>query len=845
MNSSEIRSQFIKFFESKGHSAVPSAPVIPHGDPTLLFTNAGMNQFKDVFLGDGERDYTRAVDSQKCIRVSGKHNDLEEVGVDTYHHTFFEMLGNWSFGDYYKQEAIEWAWELLTDKWGIPKDRLFVSVFREDDEAYDIWAKIVPEDRIVRCDEKDNFWEMGETGPCGPSSEIHYDGTPDKSGKELVNADDPNVIEIWNLVFIQYNRNSKGELEDLKNTHVDTGMGLERIVRVLQGKNSNYDTDLFMPIINKLSNLSGVEYTHKDEEKTDIAMRVIADHVRMLAFSIADGAMPGNEGRSYVLRRVLRRAARFSRDLGFKEAILYKLIPTLVEVMGEAYNEIAENEELITNIIKSEENSFLTTLEQGLEKFEELTKDTKDMISGESAFLLYDSFGFPLDLTQLIAKEKGLTVDVDGFESNMKIQKERSRSSRKSQSQEVKESEFDFVTEFIGYENTFAESKIVYSNENIIITEKTPFYSESGGQVSDTGIIEIGNDSHKVVDVKKSGNAILHIIDSELNEDLTGKMAQLKVDSERRNDIKKNHSATHLLHEALRRVLGSHIQQQGSLVAPNHLRFDFNHFEMLTVNQIKEIERIVNDKIMEAIKVQTDVLSLEEAQSRDGLKMYFGDKYGIEVRAVTMDNSFSQELCGGTHISNTSEIGVFKIVGESSIASGVRRIEAITGRGVVKHISDLENKIEEKSKVASDLESQIKKLEKEINDLKTKELAGGISDMANNFVDANGIKVVTSIVEAEDMNQLRDLSDELRLEMKSNGIGLLAITVEDKVQLACVVTDDLKGDYPAGKLVGQAAKYVGGGGGGKPHLATAGGRDKTKLPELIDSEFVSIVKNFK
>lgn len=845
MNSSEIRSQFIKYFESKGHSAVPSAPVIPHGDPTLLFTNAGMNQFKDVFLGDGERDYTRAVDSQKCIRVSGKHNDLEEVGVDTYHHTFFEMLGNWSFGDYYKQEAIEWAWELLTDKWGIPKDRLFVSVFREDDEAYDIWAKIVPEDRIVRCDEKDNFWEMGETGPCGPSSEIHYDGTPDKSGKELVNADDPNVIEIWNLVFIQYNRNSKGELEDLKNTHVDTGMGLERIVRVLQGKNSNYDTDLFMPIISKLSNLSGVEYTHKDEEKTDIAMRVIADHVRMLAFSIADGAMPGNEGRSYVLRRVLRRAARFSRDLGFKEAILYKLIPTLVEVMGEAYNEIAENEELITNIIKSEENSFLTTLEQGLEKFEELTKDTKDMISGESAFLLYDSFGFPLDLTQLIAKEKGLTVDVDGFESNMKIQKERSRSSRKSQSQEVKESEFDFVTEFIGYENTFAESKIVYSNENIIITEKTPFYSESGGQVSDTGIIEIGNDSHKVVDVKKSGNAILHIIDSELNEDLTGKMAQLKVDSERRNDIKKNHSATHLLHEALRRVLGSHIQQQGSLVAPNHLRFDFNHFEKLTVNQIKEIERIVNDKIMEAIKVQTDVLSLEEAQSRDGLKMYFGDKYGSEVRAVTMDNSFSQELCGGTHISNTSEIGVFKIVGESSIASGVRRIEAITGRGVVKHISDLENKIEEKSKVASDLESQIKKLEKEINDLKTKELAGGISDMANNFVDANGIKVVTSIVEAEDMNQLRDLSDELRLEMKSNGIGLLAITVEDKVQLACVVTDDLKGDYPAGKLVGQAAKYVGGGGGGKPHLATAGGRDKTKLPELIDSEFVSIVKNFK
>jgi len=845
MNSSEIRNQFIKFFESKGHKAVPSAPVIPHGDPTLLFTNAGMNQFKDVFLGEGERDYTRAVDSQKCIRVSGKHNDLEEVGVDTYHHTFFEMIGNWSFGDYYKQEAIEWAWELLTKVWAIPKDRLFISVFREDDEAYDIWAKIVPEDRIVRFDEKDNFWEMGETGPCGPSSEIHYDGTPDKSGKELVNADDPNVIEVWNLVFIQYNRNSKGELEDLKNTHVDTGMGLERIVRVLQGKSSNYDTDLFMPLINQLSTLSGVKYTHKDESKTDIAMRVMADHVRMLAFSIADGAIPGNEGRSYVLRRVLRRAARFSRDLGFKEAVLYKLIPALVDKMGEAYPELVENKDLITNIIKSEENSFLATLEQGLEKFEELTKDTEKMITGEEAFLLYDSFGFPLDLTQLIAKEKGLAVDVDGFESNMTVQKERSRSNRKSHSQQVSDSEFEFNTIFTGYTETKTTSKVVYSSDNIIITESTPFYSESGGQVSDTGVIIVDGNRYNVEDVKKSGAAILHVLESDLTIDLVGKEAELSVDETRRADIIRNHSATHLLHEALRRVLGNHIQQQGSLVAPNHLRFDFNHFEKLTAEQIDEIEQLVNQKIMEAHSINTDVLTLEEAQNKEGLKMYFGDKYGSEVRAVTMDSAFSQELCGGTHAKNTSEIGLFKIVGESSIASGVRRIEAITGRGVAEHILQLEKKLEDKDKLAFGLESQIKKLEKEINDLKTKELAGGISEMASNFTDVNGIKVVTNLVEAEDMNQLRDLSDELRLELKTNGIGLLAITVEDKVQLACVVTDDLKGDYPAGKLIGMAAKYLGGGGGGKPHLATAGGKDKSKLPELLDNEFVAIVSNFK
>lgn len=844
LSSSEIRNQFIEFFKSKEHKHVPSASVIPHGDPTLLFTNAGMNQFKDVFLGQGTREYSRAVDTQKCIRVSGKHNDLEEVGVDTYHHTLFEMLGNWSFGDYYKEEAIAWAWELLTDVWGLPKDRLFASVFRDDDEAFKIWTKYLPEDRILKCDEKDNFWEMGDTGPCGPCSELHYDGTPDKSGRDLVNADDPQVIEIWNLVFIQYNRNENGKLENLKNTHVDTGMGLERIVRVLQGKNSNYDTDIFMPLIEKLSSLSGIKYEHSEAMKTDIAMRVIADHIRTLAFSIADGAIPGNEGRGYVLRRVLRRAARFSRDLGFKKPVLFELVSVLVQNMGGFFPELKENEDLITKIVKAEEESFMQTLDQGLIKFEELARSSDKVISGDDAFLLYDSFGFPLDLTELIARDNGMTVDTNGFEKNMQEQKDRSRSSRKNVSQQAESESYDHESEFVGYTAMESVSKVLHAEGNIIILDKTPFYIESGGQISDNGIIKIENKSYKVTGIKKSNSAILHFIEGEVDDKLAGKSATAVIDKSRRMSIMRNHSATHLLHEALKRVLGTHIQQQGSLVSPDYLRFDFNHFEKVTKEQMVEIESLVNGKILEAHKVETNIMSLEEAQNKDGLKMYFGDKYGETVRAVIMDDKYSQELCGGTHVGNTSEIGFMKITSESSVASGIRRIEAISGSAIPKHISKLENDINVEKEKEQLLQDQIKKLEKEISDLKTKELSGGISDIATEAKEVKGVKVVAKRIEAENMDQLRDLGDELRKELKTNSIGLLGTIVDDKVQLVCVVTDDTKDKYPAGKIVGLAAKFLGGGGGGKPHLATAGGKDITKLDELLAYEFVSIVEQF-
>jgi alanyl-tRNA synthetase len=844
LKSSEIRNQFIEFFKSKDHKHVASAPVIPYGDPTLLFTNAGMNQFKDVFLGTGNRDYSRAVDTQKCIRVSGKHNDLEEVGVDTYHHTFFEMLGNWSFRDYYKEEAIAWAWELLTEVWKLPKDRLFATVYKDDDEAFEFWTKHLPQDRILRCGEKDNFWEMGDTGPCGPCSEIHFDGTADKSGKEFVNADNPQVIEIWNLVFIQYNRNESGDLEPLSGTYVDTGMGFERIVRVLQGKSSNYDTDIFMPLIDKISSLSKVEYQHSEALKTDIAMRVMADHIRTLSFSIADGAIPGNDGRGYVLRRILRRAARFSRDLGFRQPVLFELVDVLCATMGDFFPEIVENKDIIKKIVKAEEESFLQTLETGLIKFEEIVAKSNEQISGDDAFLLFDSFGFPLDLTQLIAREKGLSVNTEQFEKNMQQQKERSRSSRKNVNQQAESQTYDFVSEFVGYEVMEATSKVLFAEGNVLILDKTPFYAESGGQVSDTGTITIDNSDYEVKDVKKSGSAILHIVTKDLPADLTSKTAVAQIDKHRRKSIMRNHSATHLLHEALKRVLGSHIQQQGSLVAPDYLRFDYNHFEKASKEQLRLIEDIANSKILEAHKVETNIMSLEEAQNKEGLKMYFGDKYGEVVRAVTMDSSFSQELCGGTHVSNTAEIGFVKITSESSIASGIRRIEAITGEAIPKLISDLEKALEAEKYKETALQHQIKKLEKEISSLKVAELSAGIGDLASDFKEVKGIKLVAKQIEAENIDQLRDLGDELRKGLKNSGIGLLATVIEDKAQLVCVATDDVKDKYPAGKIIGLAAKFIGGGGGGKPHLATAGGKEIEKLGELLNSEIVSIVESF-
>ncbi len=843
LSSKEIRNQFLEYFKNKEHIIVPSAPVIPHGDKTLMFTNAGMNQFKDMFLGTGNRDYKRAVDTQKCIRVSGKHNDLEEVGVDTYHHTFFEMLGNWSFGDYYKEEAVEWAWDLLTRVWGLNKERLYATVFRTDDEAFEIWKKYLPEERILRFDEKDNFWEMGETGPCGPCSEIHYDGTEDLSGRELVNAGDPKVIEIWNLVFMQYNRLSDGSLKELSAKHVDTGMGFERLVRVIQGKSSNYDTDIFTPIIQELEKITNLKYG--ELEKNDIAFRVIADHIRTISFTIADGAIPGNEGRSYVIRRILRRASRYARNLGIKNAILYKLVDILVKQFSDIFPEINKQKEIIKKVIKGEEESFLKTLESGLTKFDEISSNLKDNeINGKDAFLLYDTYGFPLDLTELIAKERNYNVDRVGFEAEMIIQKERSRQSAKKTNEIMEDVNYNVKSEFLGYEKLECKSVVKFQDKNIIILDKTPFYAEKGGQISDTGVIKYENFELNVIDVKQIGDAILHILDDECSIDIVGKEVFISVDFERRWDIMRNHSATHLMHEALRRVLGGHIQQQGSLVSDSYLRFDFNHFNKISNGEITEIESIVNKKILEAIEVKTDEISIEDARKNEKIRMFFGDKYGSVVRAVTMDSAFSIELCGGTHVRNTSQISFFKIISEVSVSAGVRRIEAITGRYLNNYIEDLYNQVLERDSSNSVLKDKIKQLEKELSELKKDNASSDFDNLLSKSKLVNNINVIAFKLDVDNLDILRDLGENLRNKLGKNGIGLIGTIHDEKVQLVCVVTDDLKGNYPAGKIVGQAAQFLGGGGGGKPHLATAGGKDMSKLDTLIESEFYNLVEKF-
>ncbi|TAL69924.1 MAG: alanine--tRNA ligase [Bacteroidetes bacterium] len=846
MTSSEIRQSFLDFFKSKGHRIVDSASVIPHGDPTLLFTNAGMNQFKDVFLGSGKRDYSRAADTQKCIRVSGKHNDLEEVGFDTYHHTFFEMLGNWSFGDYYKAEAIEWAWELLTDVWKLDKNRLYATVFRTDDEAFELWKRYLPDSKVLRFDEKDNFWEMGETGPCGPCSEIHYDRTPDLSGIKLVNAGTPDVIEIWNLVFIQYNRKQGGVLEDLSAKHVDTGMGFERICAVIQQKSSNYDTDVFMPIIKEIENLSGRQYSTELKNPDGVAMRVIADHIRTLAFAIADGALPSNEGRGYVLRRILRRASRFAKNLGFKEPVLFKLVPVLIGTMKDVFPELISHQSIIERVIKAEEESFLQTLERGLEIFDEinkkLLKNKKRIISGEDAFQLYDTYGFPIDLTELLARENNLTVDKPGFDVNMEEQRERSRNARKSVIQEIEIPDIKEKSVFTGYEEFTTEAKVLYVKGNQIVLDKTPFYSESGGQVSDTGTIILGGEKYNVTDVRKYGDAIVHFINTDV-EPLVGEIALAEVNIHRRRHIMRNHSATHLLHEALRQVLGEHVKQAGSLVAPDYMRFDFNHFEKVSNDDLKKIESIVNEKIFSNIEVKTDILPIEEAKKNPRTKMFFGDKYGDIVRVVKMDESFSQEFCGGTHVKNTSEIGFFKIISESSIAAGVRRIEAITGKSLELYIHNTHDMISEKQSEIEQLQTQIKQLEKEISKNKMGDIKSQMQEWLNNAKVVNNIRIITQQIESDDIEQLRQIGENLRNELGKQGIGLVASIINDKVQLVCVVTDDLMKKYPAGKIVGEAAKQLGGGGGGKPHLATAGGKDFSKLPDLLN-QFPSLIEKF-
>ena len=840
MTSRQIRQTFLDFFAARGHRIVPSAPVVPHGDPTLLFTNAGMNQFKDVFLGTGKRDYSRAADTQKCIRVSGKHNDLEEVGYDTYHHTLFEMLGNWSFGDYFKEEAIGWSWELLTDVLKLPKDRIHVTVFRTDDESMEIWKKYLPESHIHRFDEKDNFWEMGDTGPCGPCTEIHFDRTPDLSGGPLVNSGVPEVIEIWNNVFIQYNRTADGTLEDLPSRHVDTGMGFERLCAVMQQKDSNYDTDVFQPIIAFTEQLSGRTYRTELDHPDGVAMRVIADHIRTLSFAIADGAHPGNEGRGYVLRRILRRAARYARNLGLTEPVLWKHVAVLCETMGDVFPELNDRRSVIERIIKAEEESFLATLDRGLLRFDAVDA-TSGIVSGADAFELYDTFGFPLDLTQLIARERGLTVDEVGYLACLAEQRARSRAARKSHAIEATKVSIDAVSRFMGYNATETSSAVLHVEGNAIVLAETPFYVEMGGQVSDTGQIVVGGIPFRVEDVRKHGDAIIHICETDVDASI-GDIALAQVDAPRRKDIEREHSVTHLLHESLRRVLGSHVQQAGSLVAPNHLRFDFAHFERIHPDELQAIEDMVNEKIFESIDVHIEEMSIEKARTVPGAKMFFGDKYGDSVRVVFIDDKFSVEFCGGTHVRNTSEIGLFKIMVESSVASGVRRIEAIAGRSIPAWLKELESKREGVNDDMLRQADRIKQLEKELASLKTDELKTLIPSIVEKAVTVNGIRIATARVSVSDAEQMKDLGDELRSALKSSGIGLLGAVIDDKVQLVCVVTDDLTKTYSAGKLIGVVAKELGGGGGGKAHMATAGGKDISKLDNVLE-QFSSTIQS--
>ncbi len=863
MTSRELRQSFLEFFRQRGHTIVPSAPVVPHGDPTLLFTNAGMNQFKDVFLGSGTRDYTRAADTQKCIRASGKHNDLEDVGYDTYHHTFFEMLGNWSFGDYYKEEAITWAWELLTDVWGLPKERLHVTVYRADDgserdqESYDVWLKQpgMRPDHIHWFGAKDNFWEMGDSGPCGPCSEIHFDMTPDGNGGHLVNAGVPEVIEIWNNVFIQYNRRSDRTLEELPAKHVDTGMGFERICAVMQGKTSNYDTDVFMPLIGEIARISGMEYEGSLADRPSIAMRVIADHVRTLTFAIADGASPGNAGRGYVLRRILRRAVKYAFiELNIKEPVLYRLVQILVRTMGDVFPEIAAQQSYVERVIRAEEESFGTALEKGVAVFENIVaklgpegekgQGTRVAIPADAAFLLYDTFGFPLDLTELLARERGMAVDVAGFNQRMAEQRQRAREARKSYSQEALGDTFGADTEFIGYNDWSTDAHVVAVADAGVVLDRSPFYAEMGGQLADHGTLVIGGERYQVADVHKVGNAFVHIVDAEELAVQPGERVHAEIDRVRRGAIQRNHSATHILHEALRRVLGTHVQQAGSLVAPGYLRFDFNHLEKVGDADMRTIEEMVNAKIREGIVVRTEEMLLDEARMIPHVKMFFGDKYGSRVRVVTIDPDFSVEFCGGTHVLNTADIGLLKITSEGSIQAGVRRIEAVTGHvaddllfrryleierlskrlGVADH--DLYEKVEA-------LLEEKKMLEKELSQARLAHAAGALDAILASAVDRDAVRIAFGRVDAADLESLKSIGDDLRNRLKHGGIGLLGAEIEEKAAFVCVVTDDLVGRYHAGKIVGAAAKLVGGGGGGKAHLATAGGKQVEKLDEAL------------
>ena len=849
MKSSDIRKSFIEYFKNKEHQFVRSAPVVPIDDPTLLFTNAGMNQFKPIFLGEAQQNYNRAVNSQKCIRVSGKHNDLEEVGLDTFHHTFFEMLGNWSFGDYYKKEAIEWAWDLLTNVWKLEKERLWVTVYKDDDEAFNLWESQtdISKDRILRFGDKENFWEMGETGPCGPCSEIHYFIGDDISlqSPEGVNRDDL-YWELWNLVFIQNERLSDGTISDLPQSHVDTGAGLERITTILQGKKSNYETDLFQPIIKQLEILSGIKYN--DDQ---VPFQVIADHIRMLCFSIADGAIPSNEGRGYVLRRILRRAARFGRMLKLEEPFLHKLVSVVSELMSESYPELSSKDTHIELVIGTEETLFNQTLDRGINHFDKLLGDLKgNTISGSDAFRLYDTYGFPLDLTQLIAREKGIAVDEDGFHKEMVKQKNKARQAGKFKI-ETKDVAWNNLingdqSEFIGYELLESKSRVMKYAEidgsYLIVLNKTPFYAEAGGQVADKGTIKSNNLDLEVVDVQKENDLIIHFCEGKVSSWDSEDIVECKADASYRAPIKRNHTATHLLHAALKVVLGDQVQQAGSLVHPDYLRFDFTYFEKISKDQIRDIEDTVNMQILLNSNLEVSTKSYDEAMA-GGVVALFGEKYGDQVRVVST-GEFSSELCGGTHVTRTGDIGLFKITEESSLASGVRRIVAVTGQRSVQVFQDKSETLSELQQHLNCKESELfhritqlyndkKELEKKIKEL-AQSSESDIDSWINKGKKIGSYNLVVKHLDVSDVDDLKRSGDKL-LSQIGSGAGVLFSTGSDKPFAVIVITDDLiKHGLDAGSLAKEIGSFMGGGGGGKPHLATAGGRDSSLVPAAID-----------
>lgn len=863
MTSQEVRAQFLDFFKAKKHKIVSSAPMVMKDDPTLMFTNAGMNQFKEFFLGNSIPKSKRVSDTQKCLRVSGKHNDLEEVGKDTYHHTMFEMLGNWSFGDYFKKEAIQWAWELLTDVYKIDKDSLYVSVFEGSDdkdnlemdkEAFELWKAIVPEDRIIMGDKKDNFWEMGDQGPCGPCSEIHVDirSKEDKakvSGASLVNQDHPLVVEIWNLVFMQYNRKANGVLENLPEKHVDTGMGFERLCMVLQNVKSNYDTDVFTPLIREIETITGGKYG-KDEE-TDIAIRVVADHIRAVAFSIADGQLPSNTGAGYVIRRILRRAIRYGFTfLGTKKPFIYRLVKVLGETMGKAYPELREQYQLIENVVKEEENSFLSTLEQGLVLLDSVIKSSKSKtIDGQKAFELYDTFGFPIDLTALILEEKGYELDSEGFEKALKAQKDRSRAASEVSKEDWTILLDDAEQEFIGYDSLEAEVKLVKyrkvkskkeGEQFQLVFNLTPFYAEGGGQVGDKGYLEAANgDVIYIIDTKKENNEIVHFSEN-LPKDVSGTL-KATVDKKQRWRTASNHTATHLLHQALREVLGTHVEQKGSAVHSKYLRFDFSHFSKLSVEELRSVENFVNARIEGQLPFEENRnIPLKEAMEQGAMAL-FGEKYGDTVRTVRFGQSV--ELCGGTHVKNTADIWHFKIVSEGAVAAGIRRIEAITSDAVKEfyfknnrmlfEIKDLLNNAQDPVKSVTVLQEENTALKKQV-ELLLKDKAKGLkSELISELEEVNGVQFLAKKVDL-DANGIKDLAFEIGSQF-SNLFLLLAAENDGKALLSCYISKELVSNRKlnAGNIVRELGKFIQGGGGGQPFFATAGGKNPSGIQDAL------------